>query len=400
LFPTPWAPSLLFLCGVRALRTWLCKLYPGIYCVLCTVVRWINGKTSLTNDKHDAIQAATTRNPIVPYWYSISPQSSLTWASKSKIQKSPVYEYAVWQSARVLCHRYLFRTPGKRLGTRPWPYALLDRLALNPPTKTKGHVENFFLKDLRKTARVLAGPGPGSRACSVQTLRRMIIWWISFHTVDPARYELRYKQGHSLFLRASKYYVRYVQIHQKRNLRYPNSCARGHGYSEWQRKKGQNNSQSDHIINQAGACSMAREWTENRHKHVSAGQRRKRSRSRRTGHNQATQNRTGNMAKMEKKETSGHRSLSSSVSVRVDGSDSRQKCHVSGGASITSRGYRVFIRLSITDQVALLVYSEVGIPSTSSLRALQLSACSSAYLTRSWLQSWCRRLMWYWLRWK
>jgi ribosomal protein L13E len=39
------------------------------------------------------------------------------------------------------------------------------------------------------------------------------------------------------------------------------------------------------------------------------------------------------------------------------------------------------------------LYSPVGMLSTSSLRRRQFSACSSEYFTRSWLQSWCSRLM-------
>lgn len=45
-------------------------------------------------------------------------------------------------------------------------------------------------------------------------------------------------------------------------------------------------------------------------------------------------------------------------------------------------------------------HSPRGMFSTSSCSALQLSACSSAYLTRSWLQSWCSLLMWYCDCWK
>jgi hypothetical protein len=45
-------------------------------------------------------------------------------------------------------------------------------------------------------------------------------------------------------------------------------------------------------------------------------------------------------------------------------------------------------------------YSAAGILSTSSLSARQLSACSSAYFTRSCAHSWCRRLMWYCDFWK
>jgi hypothetical protein len=45
-------------------------------------------------------------------------------------------------------------------------------------------------------------------------------------------------------------------------------------------------------------------------------------------------------------------------------------------------------------------YSAVGMPSSSSIKLRQLSANISAYLTRSWDQSWFHRVTWYCELWK
>ena len=74
--------------------------------------------------------------------------------------------------------------------------------------------------------------------------------------------------------------------------------------------------------------------------------------------------------------------------------------HASHARSLSTQHIPLSVPHISRSSLDITAYSPPGMLSTSSARARQLSACSSAYLTRSCAQSWCSLPMLYWVFWK